>query len=518
MRRSLLFIVLKAVLMCLSAQNVTIDTSLKHQVIDGFGASDCWTVQYVGKYWSLKEKEKAAEFLFSREFDNDGNPKGIGLSIWRFNVGGGTMEQGDSSNLNTDITRRAECFLGEDGRYDWDKQIGQQWFLAKAAEHGCKSFVAFSNTPPVYMTRNGKGYASKDGVSNLQPDRYDDFANFLVNVVSKLEKKHNIKFDYISPVNEPQWDWSATYQEGSPWQNREIKRVVKSLDKAIRRKKLDSKILITEAGSWDNLYEQRNRASNQIYEFFNEASSNYIGDVKTLRKEICGHSYWTDNNHQRIKDVRQQVYHEASKYGLKLIQSEWSLLSNTPLEGFPETYDKATYMDIALFMSKIIYADLAYANVSSWSFWTSMDIELWGFKNRFNLLRLHTPKGDVNSIVDGGYVSSLKTLWTLGNFSRFIKPGYIRIGMSGCDDLGGLMATSYMSPDQNEIVSVYINMNNMVYNLNLESDILPKVNECTYYITDDNNDLSCKNKSVDGINMVKLTPKSVTTIVYKLKR
>ena len=501
----------------LSAQYITIDPSLKYQVIDGFGASDCWTVQYVGKYWPLKEKEKAAEYLFSKEFDDNGIPKGIGLSIWRFNVGGGTIEQGDSSNLNTDITRRAECFIDEKARYNWDKQIGQQWFLSKAAAYGCNSFIVFSNTPPVYMTRNGKGYAPKDGFSNLKPDKYDDFARFLVKVADKLGKKHNIKFDYISPVNEPQWDWSGTYQEGSPWQNEEIKKMVIALDKAIRKKKLDSKILITEAGSWDNLYKPKNRASNQIYEFFDKTSSNYIGDIETLQKEICGHSYWTDSNHKQIKEVRIKTYQEAKKYGLKLIQSEWSMLSKPPLEGFPKNYDKATYMDIALFMSKIIYADLVYANVSSWSFWTSMDIELWGFKNRFNLLRLHTPKNNVNSIVDGGHVSSLKTLWALGNFSRFIRPGYVRIAMSGCDDMGGIMATSYMSPNQDEIVSVYINMNDIEHNLNVKANILSDVIECKSYITDSNHDLSYEQVSIDNISQVKLNPKSVTTIVYKIK-
>lgn len=517
MKHLSLLLVLTCTALFLQAKEVIINPSLRFQTIEGFGASDCWTVQYVGKYWNSREKEKAAEYLFSREMDQSGNPKGIGLSIWRLNIGGGTIEQGDSSNLNTDITRRAECFLKQDGTYDWSKQIGQQWFLSRAAEYGCESFVAFSNTPPVHMTRNGKGYAPKDGAANLQHDKYDDFAEFLVNVIYNLEKKHNIEFDYISPVNEPQWDWSSTYQEGSPWHNNEIKRVVEELDNAIRNKKLNCNILITEAGSWDNLYEQKSRASNQIYDFFNEKSPNYIGHIKTIRNEICGHSYWTDSNHKQIKEVRMRAYEEAQKYGLKLVQSEWSLLNKPPLEGFPKSYEEATYMDIALYMAKIIHADLVFANVSSWSFWTSMDIELWGFKNRFNLLRLHTPKNDVKSIMEGGYVSSVKTLWALGNYSRFIRPGYIRIGMPGYDELGNIMATSYISPNKKEIVSVYINTDNLEHELNVKSDALSKAKSCTYYITDSNNDLSCKTLSVKQTDRVVLSPRSITTIVYKLK-
>lgn len=501
----------------LGAQSVRIDLNKKYQQMEGFGASDCWTVQYVGKYWSLHEKEKAAKYLFSSALDAQGNPEGIGLTIWRFNVGGGTMEQGDASDLKTDITRRAECFMDAKGKYDWNKQIGQQWFLQKAAEYGCSSFVAFSNTPPVYYTRNGKGYALKDGNSNLSPDKYRDFARFLVKVANHFEKKKGIHFEYISPVNEPQWDWTASYQEGCPWQNDEIRKLAIELDKEITRKKLNSKILLTEAGSWDNLYKVKKRASNQIYTFFDKESPDYIGSLKSLPPVIGGHSYWTDSNHTQIKEERDNVKKAADKYGLKVLQTEWSMLSKPPLEGFPKSYAEASYMDIALFMSKIIHADIVYAGVSSWSFWTSMDIELWGFKNRFNLLRLHTPKNDVNSIVDGGKVSAVKTLWALGNFSRFVRPGYVRIATEGADDMSLLMATSYLSPDGKEMVSVYINMNDEPTNVNVELTNASRLKNCASYITDKLSDLSYQSLSVEGSKYLSLSPKSVTTVIYSFE-
>ena len=41
-------------------------------------------------------------------------PKGIGLSLWRFNVGAGSAEQGEASQIASPWMR-TECFLQADG-------------------------------------------------------------------------------------------------------------------------------------------------------------------------------------------------------------------------------------------------------------------------------------------------------------------------------------------------------------------------------------------------------------------
>ena len=51
-------------------------------------------------------------------------------------------------------------------------------------------------------------------------------------------------------------------------------------------------------------------------------------------------------------------------------------------------YEQASEMDIAFYMSKVIHNDLTVAGVSSWSYWTSMDVSRWGHKNRFLLISL----------------------------------------------------------------------------------------------------------------------------------
>ena len=114
---------------------LNIDASQTYQTIDGFGASGAWTLDYIGKYWSTSNKEGIAKALFSSEI-KDGQPQGIGLSQWRFNLGGGTSEQGDASEIE-DKTRRGECFLNANGSYTWNKSVGQQYFMEKAKELFC---------------------------------------------------------------------------------------------------------------------------------------------------------------------------------------------------------------------------------------------------------------------------------------------------------------------------------------------------------------------------------------------
>ena len=65
------------------ALRIRIDPARSFQTIDGFGASDAWQCDLVGRNWPLAKRERIADLLFSREADEHGNPKGIGLSIWQ---------------------------------------------------------------------------------------------------------------------------------------------------------------------------------------------------------------------------------------------------------------------------------------------------------------------------------------------------------------------------------------------------------------------------------------------------
>lgn len=496
--------------------NVTVSLDKTYQTIESFAASDCWAVNYIGKYWAENEKEDITKLLFSQEVV-DGKAQGIGLSGWRFNLGGGTAQQGATSDI-TDPSRRAESFMNPaDATLDWTKQGGQQYFLQKAKNYGCEQFVMFSNTPPVYLTRNGKGYSAMGAYSNLKEDRYDDFAQYITDAIDHFKTSKNIDFAYVSPVNEPQYNWNEPSQEGSGWQNSEIKKLSVEIDKAIENKGLNTKILLAEAASWTYLYKADgdNGRKNVIYNLFNKESSNYVGDLKHVAPIVAGHSYWTDTNWQTLVDTRKEVASQADAAGLKVYQTEWSMLGDGYSSNEYVGHDKATYMDIALYMSKVIHADLTYANVSSWSFWTSLDLERWDHKNRFLLIKVTPGGGDYGDITQSGTHAATKTLWGLGNYSLFIRPNYKRVELEMKNTSKELFGSAYVSPNGKKVVCVYTNISKQQYDAKASLDNV-EVKSIKRYTTSQTQDLAEDNVK-DADSSILVSPNSIVTVVYELK-
>lgn len=425
------------------------------QTVDNFGASDAWSMRFIGE-WSEKEQKQVADWLFSCEDDETGKPKGIGLSLWRFNIGAGSVEQGDSSQIN--FSTRTECFLQADGTYNWDKQQGQRNFLRLAKERGVDQFLGFLNSPPVYFTQNGLATnTGRNGSYNLKSDCYDDYAVFLANVVEGLDKHDGIHLDYLSPINEPDghWNWIGPKQEGSPATNREIARVVRCVGKEFQKRNIDTKILVNESSDyrcmtgihmtdWQRGYSIRNF-------FCPDSVDTYVGNIPNVPSMMAGHSYWTNTPLSFLRDCRIQLNDSLRKYGLKFWQTETCIMSNDEEIGGGGGYDRT--MKTALYVARIIHHDLVYANASAWQWWRAV-----GGDYKDGLLRAYPD----TSNPEGNVVDS-KLLWVLGNYSRFIRPGAVRLEMDACDGenniipegatvVNGVMCSAYRNTDGKYVV------------------------------------------------------------------
>lgn len=444
---------------------VAIDASKTYQTIENFGASDAWSGQFIGN-WPDSKKNSIADLLFSNAVSKDGSPKGIGLSLWRFNIGAGTTPQGSASGIR-DEWKRTESFLNADGTYNWSKQSGQMWFLKAAKERGVKQFLGFSNSPPINYTLNGKGY-SNDGKVNIAKTHYDDFAAYLSNVVSGIHKATKISLDYISPVNEPQWDWKDGGQEGCPYTNEEIYGIVKSIDKAFTTNNIKSKIIIAEAGKIDYLYSKADKSTRgmQIADFFKSQSAKYVGNLPHVANIITAHSYFTTSPQSALTKGRLALADSiAAIPGLNFWQSEYCILGDNAGEIKGNGRDLG--MDAALYVAKVIHNDLTIANATAWQWWLA--ISPYDYKD--GLIYVDKNK------TDGNYYPS-KMLWALGNYSRFIKPGAVRIGLKILDELPGtVMISAYKH--KNQLTLVVINTGNEAYNLNVEHMRVNDVYETT---------------------------------------
>ncbi|MBE9462676.1 glycoside hydrolase family 30 protein [Dyadobacter subterraneus] len=478
---------------------ITINPSQTFQSIDHFGASDAWACQFVGN-WPDAKRNAIADLLFSQQLSSDGQPKGIGLSLWRFNIGAGSAEQGDQSGIN-DEWRRAESFLNENGAYNWDKQAGQIWFLNAAKARGVNEFLAFPNSPPVQFTINKKGYAS-NGKTNLATGSFPQFASFLADVISGVSLKTGITFNHISPVNEPQWDWSDGGQEGTPFYNNEIAQITRFLSAALIKKKLDTKIDIAEAGQIDYLYSEFNKQDrqNQIYSFFNKASANYVGDLPNLSKSISGHSYFTTSPYKTAAEKRTRLSEELKTVGgLKYWMSEYCILGDN--EGEIKGEGKDPGIEPGLYVARVIHNDLVNANASAWHWWLA--ISPYNYKD--GLISIDKNKTD-------GNFQATKMLWALGQYSRFIRPGAVRTGISINSDQSDLLVSSYLNTS-GELVIVIINSGTQAKEIVLKSNQGSLLVQSAYQTSAESNlglvDVTAFSKGFS------VNPKSILTIIAK---
>ena len=403
-----------------------VESAVRYQTIDNFSASDGWSMQFIG-LWPKEKQIKMADWLFSTKNDANGNPTGIGLSLWRFNIGAGSAEQGDSSQIDN-VWTRTTCFLLKDGTYDWNKQEGQRNFMKLAKERGVNQFLGFILSAPVYWTQNGLATNLGRGATfNIKKDRYDDFARFISKVVIGVEKKDGIKLNYICPFNEPDghWNWVGRGQEGTAATNYEIAKTVRLIGNEFKSQKLDTKILVSESFDYNCLFRVHPMVhadrGYQIQSFFRPDSvSTYIGNVPNVPRLMAAHSYWTNTPLPDLRTIRQKLGDELKNNNVRYWQTELCIMGNDNEIGGGGGKDLT--MKTALYIARVIHHDLVYANASAWQWWRS--VGTGDYKD--GLIYANPDK----SLLNGTFTDS-KLMWTLGNYSRFIRPGATRLGVSG---------------------------------------------------------------------------------------
>jgi len=488
-----------------SASDFTIQVDQPRQTICHFGASDAWSMQFIGLWEDETEQNKIADWLFSTENDTQGKPLGIGLSVWRFNLGAGSAEQGRESQIQPGT--RTECFLTKDGTYNWNKQAGQRKFLRMAKQRGVPHFLAFLNSAPVYFTQNGLATnTGRGGTFNLREDCYDDFARFIATSLKGIENHDGIHFDYICPVNEPDghWNWQGPKQEGSPATNREIARLVQETSKEFKKQHVNTQILVNESSDIRcllGIYKTNWERGNHIRTFFSKDSTmTYLGNTRNVPRLLLGHSYWTNTPIPYMREIREQLRDSLAHYGLKFWQTELCIMNNDEEIGGGGGYDFT--MKTALYVARVIHHDLVFANAESWSWWRAV-----GEDYKDGLIRVYT-KDHMKS----GYAVDSRLMWALGNYSRFIRPGAVRYEVSSTTDFDpyGVMCSAYRNKN-GQWVAVAINYSNQQKEFSLH---LIKESGCRWqmYRT---SDISGETLKPVGIisNSTQLPPRSITTFV-----
>jgi O-glycosyl hydrolase len=478
-----------------------IDLDHEHQTIENFGASDAWSMQKLGT-WSLENRNRVADLLFSQE-------KGIGLSCWRFNIGGGVNPQ------ITNPWRTAETFEVSEGHYDWTRQVGECWFLGAAKARGVPQFLAFVNSPPGRLTRNGLTFCDQGSdTTNLKPGYEGQYARYLVDILEHFrtnpEESQRVEFTYVSPVNEPQWDWAGHSQEGNRASNEDIRRMLRSLQAELQHRHSPTQIAALESGSLPDLWQLNAKATATWKAPYGNYLDAFVGDPALrplLSERLSYHNYGSDRVAGELVEHRTKLGEKARQYpGLKLWMSEYCILTGSKGKG---GNGRDLTMNTALDVARIIHLDLTLVGVSAWHWWTAVS----GVDFKDGLLYTDWQKtGDPETIYPA------RLLWVLGNYSRFVRPGMRRVEMTvPGQNIHGLLGSAYQDESRRQVVAVYVNMSTLPQSRQMDFHLGSRrwtLQSLTRYVTSDTPGDELKPiPHTNRRGAVEIPPRSVVTVV-----
>jgi O-glycosyl hydrolase len=454
-----------------NGNTVRIIENITYQQFDGWGTSGAWWSQFVG---NTAIDDEVARLLFDDE-------TGLGLDIYRYNIGGGEKEN-PNSRIWGDWTK-TESFYNyneQTGQYDLDfsRDANARKMMDLAVQNGATSIILFCNSPHFSMTVSGQASGGLEAnSSNLPKENYQRFVDYVLAVADHfVSLGYPIK--YISPINEPQWGWGGEWvgQEGCHYTADETVELLELFAVNMERENTHYKLSGPESGTMSKdwfEYQQKYFQSKILWDYCDTYS---------------GHSYWLDNN---IKEKWLAGKRFALNFPCKKFEmSEWCEL--------PCTLDSNS-IDSALYMANIIQQDLTLLNATSWQSWTAVSRhdETGGEVRSDTLLRVNP---------DYSAVSFNKRYFAYRHFTSDIDIGAQRVKVQKGSSLDQVETTAFKSDGKLTLV--------LINNAGNPADIKLK-NTCEtmqIFTTDAANDyaLSYNGK---GISAVTLPAKSITTIV-----
>lgn len=124
---------------------------------------------------------------------------------------------------------------------------------------------------------------------------------------------------------------------------------------------------------------------------------------------------------------------------------------------------------------------------------------------------------DKEALKYDGNVRDSKLLWALGNYSRFVRPGMIRVSVEWSipqspDD--GILASAYKSPEGSDLAVVIVNLSADSHDVTLNLGRNPNLKSERIQIYRTSKTKSLKHE-IGMASKIQPEPRSVTTILSK---
>lgn len=451
----------------------TLDPARTFQEWEGFGVSGCWWSQEVGG-WAEPTRRRLLTWLFDPV-------SGIGLTTYRHNLGAGSLVDATIH----DPLRRADCQADGIGSYDWTRDAHSVRILREAVAAGAKRVILFANSPPVFLTRNGRAYGDprpkKSPASNLASERFEAFASHLAACARHFLEVEGMPVVAVSPVNEPEWGWNEPKQEGCHYSPDEAASMLRATLAVFAREGLGHlRIEGPEGGSW--------RTARPYFDAIAASP-----DLRERITHLAVHSYFSTTHDKETT----RLHLDRLLPHATLHMTEW-----TQFKG------KRDYgMTSALELARIVMEDVALGRCASWQYWIAA--------SPYNY-----HDGLVHLDKSAQTLALTKRLWALGQFSRFVRPGWKLLGRpelrgsgrTGAAEAPGMLAA--VSPDGARCAVVFSNPEERPVSVRIAWSDGRAWTADAFHVTDGDRDIAAAPLGSEGASIA-LPPRSVSTATFR---
>ncbi|KAH8883680.1 glycoside hydrolase [Thozetella sp. PMI_491] len=427
-----------------AARELSVDLHLnltqRYQTIDGFGFSEAFQRAYNIYNLAEPKRSRLVDLLFN-------STTGAGFTILRNGIGSSPNSSYDWMNT---IEPTSPGSPNATPTYLFDgKDAGQLWIAQQAVKYGVKTFYADAWSAPGFMKTNGQdsGGGSLCGVTGTNCSTGDwrqAYASYLLKYI-EFYQEHGVNITHLGFLNEP--DFSTAY--ASMLSNgRQSADFIKILHPTLQKAGLSSvRIACCDATGWKN--------QSIMTTALKEAG------VEDLLGIVTSHAYTSGIDGPQPTT-------------LKVWQTEYADLGSAWSTGWFTPGTNGTKGDGYTWAGHL-HTALAAGNVSAYLWWVATQDKATNNNNNEKLI-----------LVDGGDYFIAKRFWAFAQYSRAVRPGAVRVGIS---DTGSLRATAFVNTD-GTIAVVTINSGTEAAEVSISG---VKATSARGWITDGDNDMTAVN-------------------------
>jgi O-glycosyl hydrolase len=231
---------------------------------------------------------------------------------------------------------------------------------------------------------------------SLDPSHYQDYANHLANYVQDMWRQ-GVPLYAVSIQNEP--NWTADY-ESCRWTAQQFADFLPYVGQTFAARGITTKIMMPESLNWDFSLANIVMANATLSQYVGILAAHNYGETATSWKPVT------------IANGKQVWETEISSFA------------------------SGTEMDTAIDTADDIFQAMTLGQANAYHYW-------WLNSSGVSAVMVNW--------------NATKRLWAMGQYSRFVRPGWVRIGST--DDGGGLDITTFKDPVSGKFAIVVVNKN-----------------------------------------------------------